>query len=146
MSSASAMTDSVIVKVEFPTMRQLLREEAKLCELFIAFLLSRNIQFEDDLVDQLFNSSEQRLARLLLLLANHGQHCRTVSVVPRISQEVLAARIGTTRPRVNYFMNKFRRLGYIEYEARLNLKVKSSLLNIVVGNQPSRPAAEKAML
>jgi len=96
----------------------------------MAFLLSRNIQIEEDLIDQLFNSSEQRLARLLLLLANFGKDGKLEPVIPKISQETLAARVGTTRSRINYFMNKFRKLGLIEYNGEL--KVHSSLLNIVV--------------
>jgi CRP-like cAMP-binding protein len=96
----------------------------------MAFLLSRNIQIEADLVDQLFNSSERRLARLLLLLANFGKEGKLESVIPTISQDILAAKIGTTRPRINFFMNKFRKLGFIEYNG--GLKVHSSLLNIIV--------------
>jgi CRP/FNR family cyclic AMP-dependent transcriptional regulator len=134
MASAAAMSDSVIIKIDIPTMKHLLRDESKLCELFIAFLLARNIQFEGDLVDHLFNSSERRLARLLLLLANFNKNGQLEPVIPKINQEVLAARVGTTRSRVNYFMNKFRSLGYIEYSGRSNgrLKVHSSLLNIIV--------------
>jgi CRP/FNR family cyclic AMP-dependent transcriptional regulator len=130
MASAVAMADSTIVKVEIDTMIRVLHEEPKLSEMFMAFLLSRNIQFEADLVDQLFNSSERRLARVLLLLANFGKEGKMETVIPKISQEVLAARVGTTRSRINFFMNKFRKLGFIEYNG--GLKVHSSLLNIVV--------------
>jgi len=98
--------------------------------MFTAFLLSRNIQIEADLIDQLFNSSEQRLARLLLILANFGKDGKLELVIPKISQETLAARVGTTRSRINYFMNKFRKLGLIEYNGEL--RVHSSLLNVVV--------------
>jgi len=98
--------------------------------MFMAHLLSRNVQFEADLVDQLFNSSEKRLARVLLLLANFGKEGTLETVIPRISQEVLAARVGTTRSRINFFMNRFRKLGFIEYNG--GLKVHSSLLNVVI--------------
>jgi CRP/FNR family cyclic AMP-dependent transcriptional regulator len=130
MASAVAMADSAIVRIEIDTMISVLHEEPKLSEMFMAFLLSRNIQFEADLVDQLFNSSERRLARVLLLLANFGKEGKMETVIPKISQEVLAARVGTTRSRINFFMNKFRKLGFIEYNG--GLKVHSSLLNIVV--------------
>jgi CRP/FNR family cyclic AMP-dependent transcriptional regulator len=99
-------------------------------EMFMSFLLSRNIQIEADLVDHLFNSSERRLARLLLLLANYGKEGKMESIIPRINQEVLAARVGTTRSRISYFLNKFRKLGFIEYNG--GLKVHSSLLNVIV--------------
>jgi CRP-like cAMP-binding protein len=98
--------------------------------MFMAFLLSRNIQFEADLIDQLFNSSERRLARMLLLLANFGKEGKLETVIPRISQDILAAKVGTTRSRINFFMNKFRKLGFIEYNG--GLKVHSSLLNVIV--------------
>jgi CRP/FNR family cyclic AMP-dependent transcriptional regulator len=130
MASAVVMTDSTIVRIEIDTMIRVLHEEPKLSEMFMTFLLTRNIQFEADLVDQLFNSSERRLARILLLLANFGKEGKMETVIPKISQEVLAARVGTTRSRVNFFMNKFRKLGFIEYNG--GLKVHSSLLNIVV--------------
>jgi len=97
----------------------------------MAFLLSRNIQIEADLVDQLFNSSERRLARLLLLLANFGKEGKLESIIPIINQDILAAKVGTTRSRINFFMNKFRKLGFIEYDDR-GLKVHTSLLNVIV--------------
>jgi len=130
MASAIALTESVIIRIEKGTMIRLLREEPALSEMFMSFLLSRNIQFEEDLVDQLFNSSERRLARLLLLLSNFGKEGKLEPVIPSISQEILAARVGTTRPRINFFMNKFRKLGFIEYNG--SLKVHSALLSIVV--------------
>jgi CRP-like cAMP-binding protein len=130
MASASAMSASTIARIEMDTMIGVLHDEPKLSEMFMAFLLSRNIQFEADLVDQLFNSSEKRLARVLLLLANFGKGGKLEKVIPKISQEVLAAKVGTTRPRINFFMNKFRKLGLIEYNG--GLKVHSSLLNIIV--------------
>ncbi len=124
------MAECVIVRIEKETMIRVLQQEPKLGEMFMAFLLSRNIQFEADLVDQLFNSSERRLARVLLLLANFGKEGKLETVIPRISQDVLAAKVGTTRPRINFFMNKFRKLGLIEYNG--GLKVHSALLNVIV--------------
>jgi CRP-like cAMP-binding protein len=111
-------------------MIRVLHEQPAISEMFMAFLLSRNIQIEADLVDQLFNSSERRLARLLLLLANFGKEGKMESVIPIISQDILAAKIGTTRPRINFFMNKFRKLGFIEYNG--GLKIHTSLLNVIV--------------
>ena len=130
MASAIALAESTIFKIEKQTMIRVLRDEPTLSEMFMGFLLSRNIQFEADLVDQLFNSSERRLARVLLLLANFGKEGALESVIPPISQELLAARVGTTRSRINVFMNKFRKLGLIEYNG--HLKVHSALLNVVV--------------
>jgi CRP-like cAMP-binding protein len=111
-------------------MIRVLQEQPALSEVFMSFLLSRNIQIESDLVDQLFNSSEKRLARVLLLLANFGKEGKMEVVLPKVSQETLAARVGTTRSRVNFFMNKFRKLGLIEYNGEL--KVHSALLNVIV--------------
>jgi CRP/FNR family transcriptional regulator, cyclic AMP receptor protein len=130
LGSAVAMSASIIARIEKDTMIGVLHDEPQLSALFMTFLLSRNIKFEADLVDQLFNSSEKRLARVLLLLANFGKGPKLEAVIPKISQEVLAARVGTTRPRINFFMNKFRKLGLIEYNG--GLKVHSSLLNIIV--------------
>ena len=130
MASASAMAASTVVRIEKETMIRMLHEQPALSAMFMAFLLSRNIQIEADLVDQLFNSSERRLARLLLLLANFGKEGKLETVIPKISQELLASRVGTTRSRINYFMNKFRKLGFIEYNG--TLKVHSSLLRVVV--------------
>jgi CRP/FNR family transcriptional regulator, cyclic AMP receptor protein len=130
MASAVSMGDSTIVRIEKDTMIRVLHDEPLLSEMFMSFLLSRNIQFEADLVDQLFNSSERRLARVLLLLANFGKEGKLETVIPKISQEVLAARVGTTRSRINFFMNKFRKLGFIEYNG--GLKVHRSLMNLVV--------------
>ena len=135
MASAAATTGSTIARIEKDTMIGVLHDEPKLSEMFIAFLLSRNIEFEADLVDQLFNSSEKRLARVLLLLANFGKGGKLETVIPKISQEVLAAIVGTTRPRINFFMNKFRKLGLIEYSGGKydgGFNVHSSLLNIIV--------------
>ena len=130
IASATAMSNSISVRIEKETMIRVLHQEPTLSEMFMAFLLSRNVQFEADLVDQLFNSSEKRLARILLLLANFGKEGKLEPVIPRISQETLAARVGTTRSRINSFMNKFRKLGLIEYNGEL--KVHTSLLNVIV--------------
>ena len=130
IASATAMSSSVIERIEKETMVRVLHEQPALSETFMAFLLSRNVQFEADLIDQLFNSSEKRLARILLLLANFGKDGKLEPVVPKISQETLAARVGTTRSRINSFMNKFRKLGLIEYNGEL--KVHTSLLNVIV--------------
>jgi CRP/FNR family transcriptional regulator, cyclic AMP receptor protein len=130
MASAGAMVESVIVRIEKDRMIRELRDEPGFSQLFMTFLLSRNAQIEADLVDQLFNSSEKRLARLLLSLAHFGKDGKMEPVLPRINQETLAARVGTTRSRINHFMNKFRKLGFIEYDG--TLKVHSSLLNVIV--------------
>jgi CRP/FNR family transcriptional regulator, cyclic AMP receptor protein len=129
MASASATTKSTIVRIAKATMIRVLHEQPAFSELFMAYVLSRNIQIEADLVDQLFNSSERRLARLLLLLSNFGKE-GTMETIPSINQDILAARVGTTRSRINFFMNKFRKLGFIEYNG--SLKVHSSLLNVIV--------------
>jgi CRP/FNR family transcriptional regulator, cyclic AMP receptor protein len=115
-------------------MMHMLQEQPKFSERFVAFLLARNIQIEADLVDQLFNSSERRLARLLLLAADFGKDRKMETVIPNVNQEALAAQVGTTRSRINYFMNKFRKLGLIEYGPGANgtLKVHSSLIDIIV--------------
>lgn len=133
MASAITLSESTVFKIDKQTMIAVLHAEPGLTEMFMAFLLSRNIQFEADLVDQLFNSSERRLARVLLLLANFGKQGKLEDVVPMVSQDVLAAKVGTTRSRINFFMNKFRRLGLIEYSGGPGgLKVHSGLLNIIV--------------
>jgi len=129
IATATATTESTIARVARATMVRVLHEEPDLSELFMSFLLSRNIQVEADLVDQLFNSSEKRLARILLLLANFGKEGKMESI-PKISQEVLAARVGTTRSRINFFMNRFRKLGLIEYNG--GIKIHSALLNVIV--------------
>ena len=130
LATASAMTDCTIARVEKDEMVRKLKDDAAFSKQFMAFLLSRNAQIEADLVDQLFNSSEKRLARVLLLLANFGKDGKLEPVIPQINQDILAARVGTTRSRVNFFMNKFRELGFIEYNG--SLKVHSSLLNVIV--------------
>jgi CRP-like cAMP-binding protein len=130
MATAVAVAACSIMRLEKSAMVAVLHDEPRFSALFISYLLSRNIRIEEDLVDQLFNSSEKRLARLLLLLANFGKEGKPEAVIPKISQETLAEMIGTTRSRVNFFMNKFRKLGFIEYNGGLN--VHSSLLNVVL--------------
>jgi len=130
MSTATTMTECSIIKLEKAAMVGLLHKEPAFSELFVAHLLSRNIRFEEDLVDQLFNSSEKRLARVLLLLANFGKEGKPELVIPKMSQETLAGIVGTTRSRVSFFMNRFRKLGFIHYNG--GLKVHSSLLNVVL--------------
>jgi CRP-like cAMP-binding protein len=115
IGSASAMTDCELMRVEKKSMEETLVREPSLSMLFVAYLLGRNIRYEADLVDQLFNSSEKRLARILLLLANFGKEGKPEKVIPKISQETLAEMVGTTRSRVSFFMNRFRKLGFIRY-------------------------------
>ena len=133
-STASAMAESVIARVDKPTMLKTLREEPTFSEMFTAYLLTRTIRVEEDLVDQLFNSSEKRLARALLILSKVGQEGRPEPIVPAVDQGTLAEMIGTTRSRVSFFMNKFRQLGLIEYNG--NLKVHTSLLDVVLHEKP----------
>ena len=130
LGTATAMSDCSIVRLEKLATIRVLHEEPAFSEMFLAYLLSRNMRIEEDLVDQLFNSSEKRLARVLLLLANFGKEGKPEPVIAKISQETLAEMIGTTRSRVSFFMNKFRNLGFIEYNGELH--VHSSLLNIVL--------------
>jgi CRP/FNR family cyclic AMP-dependent transcriptional regulator len=130
MASATAMTECSLLQVKKEAMIRMLRTEPTLSELFTSYLLSRNVRVEEDLVDQLFNSSEKRLARLLLLLGRFGREGEHEPVVPRISQETLAEMIGTTRSRVSFFMNKFRRLGFVDYNG--GLRVHSSLVSVVL--------------
>jgi CRP/FNR family cyclic AMP-dependent transcriptional regulator len=130
MATATSLDGTTLDRIEKSTMVRMLHEEPTFAELFMAYLLSRNVRVEEDLVDQLFNSSEKRLARVLLLLARFGKEGTPEPVIPKISQETLAEMIGTTRSRVSFFMNKFRKLGFIEYNDRLH--VHSSLLNIIL--------------
>ena len=134
MATASAMTACEIMRIDKPTMIQVLKDEPLFSEAFVAHLLKRTIRVEEDLVDQLFNSSEKRLARALLLLANFGKEGRPEPVIAKVSQETLADMIGTTRARVSHFMNKFRRLGFIEYNGHLT--VHTSLLSLVLHETP----------
>ena len=130
MGSAAALTDCQILRVEKKAMLAVLHREHTLSDMFVAYLLARNIRYEEDLVDQLFNSSEKRLARILLLLAHFGKEGVPETVIPKISQETLAEMIGSTRSRVSFFMNRFRKLGFIHYNG--GLQVHSSLLNVVL--------------
>jgi CRP/FNR family transcriptional regulator, cyclic AMP receptor protein len=134
VATTRAMDDCVITRIAKASMIAALHAEPEFSELFISYLLARNSRIEEDLVDQLFNSSEKRLARLLLLLANFGKEARPDPVVGKISQETLAEMIGTTRARVSHFMNKFRKLGYIDYNGHLT--VHNSLLNVVLYDKP----------
>jgi len=132
MGSASAMTDCELLRIDKKAMTLALHREHTFSDLFVAYLLARNIRYEEDLVDQLFNSSEKRLARILLLLAHFGKDGVPETVIPKISQETLAEMIGTTRSRVSFFMNRFRRLGFLDYNGGSGLQVHSSLLNVVL--------------
>ncbi len=131
MGSATALTDCELLRIEKKAMMEALHREHEFSDMFVAYLLARNIRYEEDLVDQLFNSSEKRLARILLLLAHFGKESVPETVIPKISQETLAEMIGTTRSRVSFFMNRFRKLGFVDY-GEGGLQVHSSLLNIVL--------------
>jgi len=131
MGSATAATDCELLRIDKKAMMLALHREHAFSDLFVAYLLARNIRYEEDLVDQLFNSSEKRLARLLLLLAHFGKEGAPETVIPKMSQETLAEMIGTTRSRVSFFMNRFRKLGFLDY-GESGLQVHSSLLNIVL--------------
>jgi CRP/FNR family cyclic AMP-dependent transcriptional regulator len=130
MGSATTMTDCAVLRIDKKAMMAVLHREHEISDMFVAYLLARNIRYEEDLVDQLFNSSEKRLARILLLLARFGKEGQPETVIPKISQEALAEMIGTTRSRVSFFMNRFRKLGFIHYNG--GLQVHSSLLNVVL--------------
>ncbi len=142
MSSASAVTDWVLLHIGKKAMMYALAREPKLSVLFLKCLLKRNIRYQDDLVDQLFNSSEKRLARVLLLMAQFGTEGVSQMSVPRLSQETLAEMVGTTRSRVSFFMNRFRKLGFINYKAGDNLRVNSSLLNVVLHDDDGAAATQ----
>jgi len=135
LATATAMNDVEVMRFENAAIQRVLHEEPEFAELFISHLLSRNARVEADLVDQLFNSSEKRLARMLLLMANFGKEGKPETVIAKISQETLAEMIGTTRSRVSSFMNKFRKLGFIEYNG--DLKVHNSLLNVILHDAPA---------
>ena len=134
IATVTTMTESVVVRLEKAAIVRLIHQEPAFSEMFIAHLLGRAIRVEADLVDQLFNSSEKRLARLLLLLANFGKEGKPEPIIAKVSQETLAEMIGTTRSRVSFFMNKFRKLGFIEYNG--SIEVHRSLLNVVLHEQP----------
>jgi len=147
MSSATAMTDCVLLHIEPKAMMRAMSAEPRLSALFVKYLLKRNIRYQDDLVDQLFNSSEKRLARVLLLMAHFGKEGVSEMSVPKLSQETLAEMVGTTRSRVSFFMNRFRKLGFIQYDVGDKLRVHSSLLNVVLhddadGTSPAAGAAK----
>jgi len=131
MGSATAMTDCELLRIDKKAMMLALHREHTFSDLFVGYLLARNIRYEEDLVDQLFNSSEKRLARILLLLAQFGKEGMPQTVIPKISQETLAEMVGTTRSRVSFFMNRFRKLGFVDYGGS-DLQVDSSLLNVVL--------------
>jgi CRP/FNR family transcriptional regulator, cyclic AMP receptor protein len=134
LATAIAMTECVTMRVEKTEIMRVIREEPKFSQMFIAHILLRNARVEEDLVDQLFNSTEKRLARVLLLLANFGKEGRPEPVIAKISQETLAEMIGTTRSRVSHFMNKFRNLGFIDYNG--HLEIHSSLLSVILSDDP----------
>jgi CRP/FNR family transcriptional regulator, cyclic AMP receptor protein len=131
MCSATALTDCSVMRIDKKSMMEVLHREHAFSDMFVAYLLTRNIRYEEDLVDQLFNSSEKRLARVLLLLAHFGKEGVPETVIPKMSQETLAEMVGTTRSRVNFFMNRFRKLGFVDY-GESELQVHSSLLNVVL--------------
>jgi CRP/FNR family transcriptional regulator, cyclic AMP receptor protein len=132
MCSATAMTDCSVMRIDKKSMVEVLHREHEFSDMFVAYLLTRNIRYEEDLADQLFNSSEKRLARILLLLAHFGKEGKPEVAIPKISQETLAEMVGTTRGRVNFFMNRFRQLGFIDYHGGEGLQVHSSLLSVVL--------------
>ena len=132
LCSATAMTDCSVMRIDKKSMVEVLHREHAFSDMFVAYLLARNIRYEEDLVDQLFNSSEKRLARILLLLAHFGKEGKPEIVIPKMSQETLAEMVGTTRSRVSFFMNRFRKLGLIDYDGGSGLQVHSSLLNVVL--------------
>jgi CRP-like cAMP-binding protein len=132
VGSATSITPSVILLVAKDKMMRLLHKQHAMSDRFISHMLSRNIRIEEDLLDQLFNSSEKRLARALLLLARYEKQDKPDRVVPKVSQETLAKMVGTTRSRVNFFLNKFKKLGFIEYDGQIPLKINSSLLSVVL--------------
>ncbi len=134
LATASAMTESETMRVEKTEIQRVLRDEPAFSQMFVSHILARNARVEEDLVDQLFNSTEKRLARVLLLLANFGKEGRPEPIIAKISQETLAEMIGTTRSRVSHFMNKFRKLGFIDYNG--HLEVHSSLLGVLLSEQP----------
>jgi CRP/FNR family transcriptional regulator, cyclic AMP receptor protein len=134
LATVSAMTECTIMRIDKAAMVSTLHDEPKLSEVFMAYILARNARVEEDLVDQLFNSSEKRLARVLLLMANFGKEGKPEPIIPKVSQETLAEIVGTTRARVSTFMNKFRELGFISYNG--SIEVHSSLLNIVLHDKP----------
>src|ERR1700681_1034268 len=143
VATTRAVNECVITRLEKATMIATLHNETEFSEVFISYLLTRNSRVEEDLVDQLFNSSEKRLARLLLLLANFGKEGRPEPIVGKFSQETLAEMIGTTRSRVSFFLNKFRKLGYIDYNGKI--EVHNSLLNVILYDKPEIKTRDEAI-
>ena len=137
ISTATAITDCVITRLEKATVVRALHNDADFSEFVFTYLLTQNVKLKEQLIDHLFNSSEKRLARILLLMANYGKEGKEDVIIPKIDQETLAKMIGTTRPRVSHFMNKFRKLGFIEYNG--NIKVHSALLSVVLHDQALGP-------
>jgi CRP/FNR family transcriptional regulator, cyclic AMP receptor protein len=144
LATASAVTDCTALKIERREMIRVMHQEHALADVFIAYLLTRSMRIQADLVDQLFNSSEKRLARILLLMAEFGQPGEQQTLIPQITQETLAYMIGTTRSRVSFFMNRFREMGFIEYNGRI--QVHKSLLNVILHDQPAEENATSAPL
>jgi CRP/FNR family transcriptional regulator, cyclic AMP receptor protein len=144
MASAMSITDCTIVRMEKTAMVRVLHDEPSFAGLFISHLLARNIRVEEDLVDQLFNSSEKRLARMLLLLANFGKEGKPEPIITKITQEMLAEMVGTTRSRISFFMNKFRKLGFISYNG--HLEVHSSLLNVILVDEAANDRRSKSTI
>jgi CRP/FNR family transcriptional regulator, cyclic AMP receptor protein len=144
LATASAVTDCTALKIERREMIRVMHQEHALADVFIAYLLTRSMRIQADLVDQLFNSSEKRLARILLLMAEFGQPGEQQTLIPPITQETLAYMIGTTRSRVSFFMNRFRKMGFIEYDGRI--QVHKSLLNVILHDQPAEENATSAPL
>jgi CRP/FNR family cyclic AMP-dependent transcriptional regulator len=147
ISSATAMTDCVLLHIEKKAMMLAMSREPKLSATFVKYLLKRNVRYQDDLIDQLFNSSEKRLARILLLMAHFGKEGVVTEIaVPKLSQETLAEMVGTTRSRVSFFMNKFRKLGFLNYDTGHHLRVHSSLLSVVLNDEGGTAAPGAAKL
>jgi len=143
MSTFVTMTESVVSRFEKATVIRAIHDDVAFSEFFVMYVLSRTVRLTDDLVDHMFNSSEKRLARVLLLLANYGKEGRVETVIAKIDHQTLAQMVGTTRSRINFFMNKFRKLGYIDYNDRIS--VHSSLLNVVLHDQPSGTGEEEEL-
>ncbi len=134
LCSAIAMTECLLMRIDKGVMDEALQEEPEFAVMFVAFLLSRNLRYEADLADQLFNSSEKRLARILILLSHSGKDGELATVIPMLSQEMLASMVGTTRSRVGFFLKKFRAMGFVTYVGRNRLQVRTSLINMVLNN------------
>lgn len=144
IGTATALTDCLLDKIEKPLMTRMLHEQMDVSEMFVKHLLARNIRYEEDLLDQLLNSSEKRLARILLLLAHFGKDSKAEAVLPKVNQEHLAQMVGTTRSRVSHFMNKFRKDGFIDYNSNGELTVRNGLLSVVLGALSKKAAAKSA--